>query len=109
LRHDDEAKRRLAFLAVVLRTWGHWPRAAVEEWSGAQFDLIKRGWRRSSEVADVSMSAWFLIAPPSWPVREARRLARVRLPGEKPEDAAEPATEHWPPLYRRRQGVNDAG
>jgi len=73
LNERKEAKRRSAFLGVILRTRGHLPRQAVREWSMSQYELLARGSRNLREIDDLAMTAWYLSAP-AWMEAEAKTL-----------------------------------
>ena len=66
--------RYKVFLAIVRKTFGHLPRAAVEEWAMMNFDRLEAGLRGSRFVPDAAMTAWYRSAPPSWMEAEAKAL-----------------------------------
>ncbi len=60
-------------MAVALRTCGHLPRAAVEEWAMLNLKLLEAGYRGHRFIPDLAMTAWYRSAP-GLSEREARSL-----------------------------------
>ncbi len=59
--NERDEQRRRAFLAIIARIYGHFPRAALREWARAEFDSIVRGERKGT--SDLACTAWFRSAP----------------------------------------------
>lgn len=74
MNERETLRRRQAFRAVLDRTFHHFPRAAVEAWALAQFELISKGSRNRFDVSDEALGAWIRTAAPSWQEQEVRQI-----------------------------------